>query len=235
MSRRPTRAETGRLVNTSADRLGDSLLLDEDTARLAMEAKFTEEIRAAQTAVSLAFRSGLTSSILSEPFASLNRRIAETVVACVPDLRALLVNAADQTLRACRYELEAIERNLGRRYDGLGSQAVDVVGATVDVRYEERVATWLAEVAVALLQFEDMVADDWRTAERLEESEEQVLRRMFSPDGANLPGHAGMGAWWKPLSACFASARSQEFILVNGIRVDAIRIFNEEGAALRDG
>ena len=235
MAKKPTRAETGLVVARSAQALSDSLLEDEAAARLAMEARFVSGLAPARTTLARLYHTGLGTALSSGQLSWFDEAMTAIVGECVNEVEALMISAGARAIQSVTGELEAIERNLGHRYDGLAEQAAASTATSMSFYVDEQLDVWVADAAGAVLWFADTVEADWRAAIRLDETAEEVDRRMFSAEGARLPGHGGQGAWWRPLGSIYAAAKAQEFILVNRLRARAIQEFNVSGMALRDG
>lgn len=215
--------------------LSDALLADEAACRASMEALFLQAALRARPRLKASAAAGPAAMIAQSLETEFTDELALVTVGCLGHAQTLWTAGVGKALTTVKVELEHIEWNLGRRYDGLASSAVDSARAAFDTSMADLRATWLNDAALALVQFEDKVVDDWRAAAQGDETPEQLDRRMFSADPVRLPGHGGMGSWWAPFQACYAAAKAEEFIAVNGVRRDAIATFNRDGIRLRDG
>lgn len=224
---------TGRKVDRSVDALSLALLADEALAKNEMEKLFVAGIPAARAVLTKAFTSGMVNAVTR---GDVDRLGGTTVVGlCAAPVEALIRSAVARSAVSVKVELEAVETNLGRRYDGLASVAVDKVMVDMELRYQTFLERWAADMAKALVWFEDTVEDDWRAVASGKELYGAADERLFSARPIRLPGHSGQGSWWRLFQSVFASAKAQEFIAVNEVRVRAIGEFNDAGVALRDG
>lgn len=235
MAKRPTRRSVGERVNSSADRLSDALLGDEEVARQRMEDRFVAAIPDARRKLDRLYQGGLRKAIGDRQWRWFEDRMEDVIVECQPVMAGLLDEAVRQGLAAIRFELGLIEKQLGRPYAGLADMAVERVEVLVPRRRSLMGRRWVEAVAITVAEFEEAVEDDWRAAALREETIEDVDRRMFHDKQVNRPGHSGRGAWWKPFQSAVAAARGVEITLLNEVRVQAIYEFNKAGVVIRDG
>lgn len=235
MPKRISRAQVGKLIDRSATALSDDLLLDEAAAQEAMEAVFVEPIPVVREWLNRWERDGWQTVMSRGNDQKIVGVVQEVVADCYPIVAAMMVVSGDKAAKAIRVELGAIERNLGRKYDGLANAAVDATLPLVAGRRTELLDVWVADMAEGLVSFEAVLRDDLRAAALGEETVADVDRRVFHDKQVNRPGHSGRGCWWQPFSRCVAAMRSQEFNLVNSVRQHSIFEFNKRGVELRDG
>lgn len=232
---KPTRAAVGAVVDRSAQTLSQTLLADEHRARLGMEEQFITGLAVARPALRTIYSQGLSRALAAGRSAMFDQLMSAVVAATYQDVQQLLTVAAGRAVDAIVGELQAIESNLGRKYDGLAEVSADAARQSSASYVDDQLQVWIDDAAAAVVWFSDLVEADWRAAVQFGETVEDVDRRMFSAEPVRLPGHGGQGTWWRPFGSVFAAAKAQEFIVVNQIRARAVQEFNVAGVALRDG
>lgn len=220
MARKQTRAQTGRLVARSVEALSGGLLVREEEARRQVEDVFLRPL--GDVAAAVGTLKGLP---------RLSELADAVVVGCVPIVRDLWAEAAFMSLAAIGTELEAIERNLGRKFDGLANAAVERVDPLVVPECERQLPEFVQDVAAGLVWAEEQRESTVRASLSAGEEREDMVRRIVSATPVRLPGQSGVGLWWKPMQTVMASAKAQEFVLVNRVRQQAMYEFNRIGAA----
>ena len=228
------RADAGRRVGVLAGALSDALLGLEAKAQVEAEAKFVTALSGpAAKVVAAASKKGLPAALRDNDQARLGLLAVSVLRQTIPVYRDLLSGAADLALKSIEQELVVCERTIDKRYSGAAGDAARGVLSLVEPRAAQIADVYSGRFAEWQLAFDQIVVDDWRASNVMEEDAEMLARRVFSTEYLKAPGHSGRGDWWKPFQWAVAEMRGGEFILVNEIRRQVMADWNR--AVIRRG
>lgn len=224
-------SSVGADVLARAARLSDALLAKEVRAFGRNEASFIGPVATARARQDAAFRRGIGSArALDEGTAAVARQMAHAIDGTVPAFELLLKESGGLARVSITQELRLVESTLASKYRGLTRAAMSLLDDdAVESLAVDAVLTYQQALAASATWFVEQLRTEWRTAATMREAIELVDRRLFSTQPVALPGHSGVGLWWKVLQVADRTAREGSISHVNAVRTAAMSWFNRLG------
>lgn len=223
---RAVMATTGREVLSSAERLMDGMLIEEQRCyeRIAVglglvATQVEHELADVVREVGLGGIPPRVPDLLPEP--------AMVAAVVLPPVGDLLATARERTLVVLRRQLRAIEASVDTRWLGTAGRAVKDTQAHGESQEEVWFGRTASKLSAAVVEARRLMADQALTWWSRHEQFDKLVARWCSPDPVSLPGSLTRGALWSIRGAMTFESRNAAVALTNGLLLQGYLSWND--------
>ncbi len=223
---RVLRAEAGREVLSSTERLMNGLLVEEEACFATMEAALGDLAAACWRRVEARNRTSGRKGV-ETTIGDLLPTMDQLVGAVLPAVGDLLATSRERTWVVLRRQLRAAESTISAQHAGLAGLAIRQ--AEPDVQVLER--AWFDRARLDAGRSAARVRDEMGTQAALWAQNRETLPllavRWYEADLVKLPGALARGALWEMRVSMNAAARNASVALTNGLLLAGMSGWNQ--------